>query len=117
MLRKQYGLTLEDVATAVGVGKSTVRKWEKGMILNMGRDKIQSLALVLHTSPAYLMGWEQTEFETHLENEIKLIEQIQNHFDKETVDLIRMFHELNAEGKCKALNMIEDLTLLDKYKR
>ena len=33
-LRKEKGLTLEQVADIVGVGKSTVRKWETGMIAN-----------------------------------------------------------------------------------
>lgn len=56
-LRLSQGLTLEQVANEVGVGKSTVRKWETGMIANMRRDKIASLAKALHTTPAYLMGW------------------------------------------------------------
>lgn len=58
-LRKEYGLTLEQVGDAVGVGKSTVRKWETGMIANMRRDKIAALAQVLHTTPTYLMGWKE----------------------------------------------------------
>jgi len=33
--RKELNLTLEDVGNAVGVGKSTVRKWENGDIENM----------------------------------------------------------------------------------
>ena len=45
--RKELGLTLEEVGNAVGVGKSTVRRWENGMIKNMGRDKISALAKVL----------------------------------------------------------------------
>ena len=45
--RLSKGLTLEAVGKAVGVGKSTVRKWETGMIRNMGRDKIVSLATAL----------------------------------------------------------------------
>ena len=56
-LRISQNLTLEQVANEVGVGKSTVRKWETGMIANMRRDKISSLAKALHTTPAYLMGW------------------------------------------------------------
>ena len=51
------GLSLETVGQYVGVGKSTVRKWENGMIKNMRRDKIKSLSEVLHVSPGYLMGW------------------------------------------------------------
>ena len=58
-LRAMHGLTLEQVASRVGVGKSTVRKWENGMIENIRRDKIASLASALHTTPAYLMGWEE----------------------------------------------------------
>ena len=60
-LRKAQGLTLEDVAKIVGVGKSTVRKWETGYIENMRRDKIAKLAEALHTTPAYLMGWEDEQ--------------------------------------------------------
>ena len=58
-LRKEKGLTLEQVANIVGVGKSTVRKWETGMIANMKRDKIASLAKALGTTPEYLMGWDE----------------------------------------------------------
>lgn len=57
-LRATNKLTLEQVAQVVGVGRSTVRKWETGMIANMRRDKIEKLAIALHTTPAYLMGWE-----------------------------------------------------------
>ena len=60
-LRAEKGLTLEQVANIVGVGKSTVRKWETGMIANMKRDKIASLAKALGTTPEYLMGWDEKE--------------------------------------------------------
>lgn len=56
-LRAKHDLTLEQVADVVGVGRSTVRKWETGMIANMRRDKIAALAKALKTTPEYLMGW------------------------------------------------------------
>lgn len=59
-LREENHLTLEDVGRVVGVGKSTVRKWETGEIANMRRDKIAKLAEALHTTPGYLMGWVDT---------------------------------------------------------
>lgn len=62
-LRKAKGLTLEQVAEVVGVGKSTVRKWETGLIANMRRDKIADLAKALGTTPAYLMGWKEEGIE------------------------------------------------------
>ena len=56
--RKELGLTLEQVGDAVGVGKSTVRKWENGMIANMKRDKIVQLAGILQMSPVDLIEYE-----------------------------------------------------------
>ncbi|MCI6969489.1 MAG: helix-turn-helix domain-containing protein [Oscillospiraceae bacterium] len=49
--RQELGLTLEDVGDYVGVGKSTVRKWEHGDIENMKRDKIALLSKILKLSP------------------------------------------------------------------
>lgn len=60
-LRAEQKLTLEQVGEKVGVGKSTVRKWETGAIANVRRDKIAKLAAALHTTPAYLMGWDDDE--------------------------------------------------------
>ena len=55
------GLTLEDVGNAVGVSKSTVKKWEDGYISNMKRDKISKLAKVLKISPVVLITGELEE--------------------------------------------------------
>lgn len=67
-LRTQKGMTLEELGNMVGVGKSTVRKWENGMIANMKRDKILKVSEALGTTPAYLMGWEDEEKIISLQN-------------------------------------------------
>ena len=54
--RLDKGLTLEQVGKRVGVGKSTVLKWESGAISNMRRDKIAELARVLEISPAVFIN-------------------------------------------------------------
>ena len=53
--RSELGLTLEEVGNRVGVGKSTIRKWEQGMIQNVKRDKILALAKALSIDPAMLI--------------------------------------------------------------
>lgn len=55
--RSALDITLETVGQYVGVGKSTVRKWENGTIKNMRRDKIKKLSEILQVSPGYIMGW------------------------------------------------------------
>lgn len=90
-LRKENNLTLEQVANIVGVGKSTVRKWETGMIANMKRDKISALAKALNTTPAFLMGWDE-EIEENTPEELKLTEG-----EKMLLDLFSQVPEENQE--------------------
>lgn len=59
--RIELGMTMNDVAKAVGVSEATVSRWESGDIANMRRDKIAKLAEVLHVSPAVIMGWEDID--------------------------------------------------------
>jgi transcriptional regulator with XRE-family HTH domain len=78
--RESLKLTLEDVGNYVGVGKSTVRKWENGMINNMGRDKIKKYATILQISPLALIGevetsipdWADKQDEIDIEKALKL---------------------------------------------
>ena len=77
--RLELNLTLEEVGNMVGVAKSTVRKWETGMIENMKRDKITLLAKALQVSPAFIMGIEANESVTIETKEQQLINTISNY--------------------------------------
>ncbi|MCI7759290.1 MAG: helix-turn-helix domain-containing protein [[Eubacterium] saphenum] len=96
--RKELGLTLEEVGKFVGVGKSTVTKWESGYISNMKRDKIALLAKILKIDPTILISSEDTDGNS---NGIELS-------DREET-LITNYRQLNEEGKDKADEYIEDL--------
>ena len=96
-LRQEKNLTLEQVANVVGVGKSTVRKWETGMIANMKRDKIALLAKALGTTPAYLMGWKEMDEKKNSPSEPTLTEGEQmllNLFRQIPEDQQRVFLEM-----------------------
>ena len=56
--RKELGLSLEDVAKALNVNRSTVLRYESKSIEKMPIDVIPPLAKILKCSPEYLMGWE-----------------------------------------------------------
>ena len=64
--RLELNLTLEDVAKAVGVSKSTVQRWESGQINNMRRDRIDALSKILQISPLMFV-------DTSCENETRKI--------------------------------------------
>lgn len=90
-LRKERGMTLEEVGNIVGVGKSTVRKWETGMIANMRRDKISLLAKALGTTPAFLMGWDDNiDIQLMKENKSPSNESNLTEGEKELIKLFRL---------------------------
>lgn len=64
--RKELKLTLEEIGDYVGVGKSTVKKWESGFIANIKRDKIAKLAEILQLNPVtFINGVVEVEQSLH----------------------------------------------------
>lgn len=59
--RKELGLTMLEVAKAVGVSEATVSRYESGDIKNMRRDRIEKYASVLKVSPALIIGLDPEE--------------------------------------------------------
>lgn len=45
--RLELGLTMKEIATAVGVSESTVSRWEAGNIANMKKNRLVALANIL----------------------------------------------------------------------
>lgn len=54
--RLELGLSIRKVAQELGVAPSTVSRYESSDIRNMGIDKIEALARILHCTPVYLLG-------------------------------------------------------------
>lgn len=103
--RKELGLTLEQVGNAVGVGKSTVKKWESGYIENMKRDKIALLANILNLSPVVLITGEYQYENTKTPPPLTAEEN----------KILEAFSKLNPTGKAEAINRVEELTEISKY--
>ena len=58
--RLELGLTMLEVAKAIGVSEATVSRYESGNIKNMRRDRIEKYAKVLQINPAVLIGVDDT---------------------------------------------------------
>jgi repressor LexA len=68
-LREQKGFSQIELAEKIGVSKQNLYKYENGIISNIPSDKIEAAAAALGTSPAYLMGWnDSTVLPLPLEN-------------------------------------------------
>lgn len=54
-LRKEQGMTQEELGALVGVKKAAINKYETGIVVNLKRDTIASLARALDVNPVWLM--------------------------------------------------------------
>ena len=122
-------LTLDELGKKVGVGASTVRKWETGFIKDMRSDKIQKVADALDVTPAYLMGWDESQNvsveQVHTNN--GLIGQANApvyingentpvQLSKEETELLRIYKELSVRGRMQLLTKAMDLEAAESEK-
>jgi len=56
-IRKEKDMTLEQLAQAAGITRSTVAKYEKDIIRNIPQENIEAMARALGVSPSQLTGW------------------------------------------------------------
>lgn len=56
-LRRERGMTLDELAKALGTSRQTIHRYENGVIANVPPEKVEQLAGVLGVSPSALMGW------------------------------------------------------------
>ena len=66
--RIRKGLSQEELAKAINSTKQAIYKYENEIVTNIPMDKVEKLALILGTTPAYLMGWEEPIEELKIDN-------------------------------------------------
>lgn len=65
--RLENNLSLQEVADKLGISKVTVSRYETLDITNIPSDKIEGMAKLYNTTPAYLMGWEEDKSDVDLD--------------------------------------------------
>lgn len=109
-LRVDLNLTLQELGDKVGVGASTVRKWETGYIKTLRTDKLQALAEALNTSVDYLMGWTENSVQVgNVGTNNGVIGQnsgeihVAQERSKEEAELLRIFNGLDVKRRMELL--------------
>lgn len=58
--RKQLGMSADELAKRIGKTRTTVSRYETGFIEKLPSSVLVPIAEALQTTPAYLMGWEDS---------------------------------------------------------
>ncbi|MFS7425160.1 helix-turn-helix domain-containing protein [Carnobacterium maltaromaticum] len=103
--RKELKISADEIAEKLNVSRSTIFRYEKGDIEKLPTNILNELAVILKTTPAYLMGWENSNKNdiTSIYNELKPPR-------KEVVYKFaeRQLKEQNESPKVVQLPIIED---------
>lgn len=59
--RKQLKISADEIASALGVSRSTIFRYEKGEIEKLPTESLRIIAEVLKTTPEELMGWTENK--------------------------------------------------------
>ena len=66
-LRIEHQMTQEELGARVRVQKAAIYKYENGLVVNLKRSILEKLAIVLDTTPTYLMGMEDSEQQANMQ--------------------------------------------------
>ena len=104
--RKALKMSADDLAKRLGKDRSTVYRYEKGDIENLPLDILEPIADALHTTPAYLMGWEE-------EIQKNPVGTAERHFeilmDEDFVGMFDEFHSLDAGKRKIVVDLVHSL--------
>jgi len=118
MLREGLHMTQEELGEKIGVKKAAVNKYETGDVENIKRSSLFIMAELFGVSPSYLLGWDGAEtIEDSTAEKIQVDELIEKAYGGKTVELVKIFQQLNDEGKQKVCDFVSDLIEISKYCR
>ncbi len=73
-LRLEKGYTQEELGIRIGVKKAAIQKYESGLVVNIKKDRLKMLAEALDSTPAYIMGWNESLDLQSIKNDLVKIE-------------------------------------------
>lgn len=125
-IRKLNGLTQKELASKLGISSTNVSSWEQGKS-SPDVDTLIEICKILNTSVVEMYGYKAPHPEQSFEGVHKYLVDINNDtfkagsefnsLEDDEKKLLSFYNQLNSEGKEKALEYLEDLTQLHKYKK
>lgn len=106
-LRSQKGLTLAQIADALGTTEATAQRYETGKgIKNIPYDVIEKYANIFGCKPQFIMGWEdriQSDPVRSAEIHVEIL------MDEDFVDLFDDFKKLNKKERKVVKKLVHDM--------
>ena len=114
MLRKQHKMSMEELGSKIGVGKSAILKYEKGLVENLPRSTIEKMSIIFGVSPEYIMAFDEKEKSEYLTEDMVKKYLVDKYGDR-VIELVDRCLKLTEKNQCKLLELSEDLIKAQNY--
>lgn len=105
--REELGISQEELALKAGYkSRSSINKIEVDG-RGLPQSKIESIAKILKTTPAFLMGWEN--------DTASAFDYVNNCFGTDAGEMLENFHRMNEKGQKEALKRIREMVHIPEY--
>lgn len=106
--RISLGMSQEELGQKLNppVNKAAVQKWEKGTVENIRRAHVEQMARIFDITPCQLLSFEPITRDPAREKVCNLIKVC---YGKDAYDMVKMYLDMNDEGRKLALDLIQNL--------
>lgn len=103
--RLELGYSVDDIAKCIGKNRATIYRYESSEIEDLPTSILEPLAKALHTTPAYLMGWESKPKLILLKNDYT--NDCDSELNNEEIALLKHFKKSDIDTKMQILADLE----------
>lgn len=105
--REELGISQEELARMAGYkSRSSINKIEVDG-RGLPQSKITAIAKALKTTPASLMGWEETD--------VSALDHVNSCFGESAREMLSNFQKLNESGQKEALKRVSEMVHIPQY--
>ena len=116
-LRKSRKMTQEELAKLLKTTKQTIYKYEQSIVTNIPSDRVERIAEVLNSTPAYIMGWESDKPETSKKIDAATDVLIRMETDKQYSELVLTLYKMDNDRLSAVKAMLDSLKLFSSAER
>ena len=117
LLREKANMTQEELAKLLNTTKQTIYKYEQSIVTNIPSDRVERIAEVLNSTPAYIMGWEANKPETSKKIDATTDVLIRMETDKLYSELVLTLYKMDNDKLLSVKAMLDSLKLFSSAER
>lgn len=111
LLREKANMTQEELAKLLNTTKQTIYKYEQSVVTNIPSDRVERIAEVLNSTPAYIMGWESDKPETSKKIDAATDVLIRMETDKQYSELVLTLEKMDNDRLLAVKAILDSLKL------